>query len=703
MKNLLISLVCLVILITGCCGGRSAAAVPDSSWSGDKYSMFIHFGLYSMLGGVWQGENVLRGYSEQIQSHAGIHADVYEALASGFDPVRFDADSIAALARRAGMRSIILTSKHHDGFCLWGTSTTRFNSRDASPCGRDFVAEMSEACKRAGLKFGLYFSLIDWNLAGGSNITSHNANFITPQHHAFNLAQVGELVTRYGTISELWFDMGSLTPEQSRELYSLVHAHQPSCMVSGRLGNGCYDFAVMSDNFYPESSLQTPWQSAASMFDETWGYRSWQERGDAHAKALEKLRSLLRVVSGGGNFLLNIGPEGDGSVVPFEAEVLGSIGKWLSQNGGAVYGTGPSPFRTPFDWGCVTVKGPALNLILSGECPDDAEVVLPPLRGNLLSISGPATAISTPEGVIVTFDDDIRWGDMPEVVTLLFDRSVEASPSSDGPGRTETCSYFCQDYYTNARSVVSYSWPLPCSGEKSARLTYTASEAGKTVDVNIAGEVRAVKLAKDVASTLDASAVREISRHVCRTRKADFDSPTQIRFSLDRSPDWRFLMPWKEWDKAVAELDAAPFNTVFHMLEVEASRDCDILVDIVAGNGAELYVNGSSVMKHLNPYRCTSHAEKVRVSLHAGADTLVLRSYNRFERKVPCSLAISEDQTLYGISIPLNVNEKGGETCTSSINDGGMDCCNLSKRLTISGHSPDSPHQDCLLHNLRIE
>lgn len=138
---------------------------------------------------------------------------------------------------------------------------------------------MAEACKRGGINFGIYFSLIDWHFPQAYPISSHNCDFITPQHHEFTKAQVTELLTNYGPISELWFDMGSNTPEQSKELYQLVHRLQPDCMVSGRLGNDQYDFSVMADNTYPEGSLQTAWQTAASMFDETWSYRSWQKRG----------------------------------------------------------------------------------------------------------------------------------------------------------------------------------------------------------------------------------------------------------------------------------------------------------------------------------------------------------------------------------------------------------------------------------------
>ena len=258
------------------CIGASAQIAQDAykKWHQNKYSMFIHFGLYSVYGGVYNGKPVTFGYSEQIQSFAGIFSDWYGDTALEFDPVKFNADEIVALAKEAGMRSIVITTKHHDGFCMFKTATTPYNSVDATPSKRDYVKELSDACRRGGINFAIYYSLIDWNYPHAYPISSHNCDFITPQHHEFSKAQVTELLTNYGPISELWFDMGSNRPEQSQELYELVHKLQPNCMVSGRLGNGWYDFAVMADNKYPEGALQAPWQSAASMFDETWSYRS---------------------------------------------------------------------------------------------------------------------------------------------------------------------------------------------------------------------------------------------------------------------------------------------------------------------------------------------------------------------------------------------------------------------------------------------
>lgn len=183
-----------------------------SDWYGNKYSMFIHFGVYSSLGGVWKDKPVTYGYSEQIQACGGIYADQYERVAEEFNPVDFDADAIVALARAAGMRSIVITSKHHDGFCMWKTATTDYNSVEWAAAGRDFIREMADACERGGINLGLYFSLIDWHIPYQYPWTTHNSDYILPQHHSYNMAQVEELCSNYGRISELWFDMGAPAP-----------------------------------------------------------------------------------------------------------------------------------------------------------------------------------------------------------------------------------------------------------------------------------------------------------------------------------------------------------------------------------------------------------------------------------------------------------------------------------------------------------
>ena len=302
-------------------------------WQNLQFGMFIHFGLYSLAGGCWNGKPVKKGYCEQILSHGNIPQADYEALMSDFRIPHFDAELIAETAKKAGMRYLVITSKHHDGFCLFDTKTTDYNSV-RSACKRDIVAELAAACKKNELAFGVYFSLIDWHCPWALPISSHNSDRIPEKHHAYNVAQLTELMTNYGEICELWLDMGHPTRQQSQEMYDLVHGLQKNIMINGRIWNDKGDFATMADNEMPELpegryELNVPWQTPASIYKETWGYKSWQERTDIQRKIRILTESLRRVVSHGGNYLLNIGPDNEGNIVPFEKEVLEGIGENL--------------------------------------------------------------------------------------------------------------------------------------------------------------------------------------------------------------------------------------------------------------------------------------------------------------------------------------------------------------------------------------
>ena len=635
------------------CIGASAHIAQDAykKWHQNKYSMFIHFGLYSVYGGVYNGKPVTFGYSEQIQSFAGIFSDWYGDTALEFDPVKFNADEIVALAKEAGMRSIVITTKHHDGFCMFKTATTPYNSVDATPSKRDYVKELSDACRRGGINFAIYYSLIDWNYPHAYPISSHNCDFITPQHHEFSKAQVTELLTNYGPISELWFDMGSNRPEQSQELYELVHKLQPNCMVSGRLGNGWYDFAVMADNKYPEGALQAPWQSAASMFDETWSYRSWQKRGDKHEKAMEKLRSLINVVSHGGNFLLNIGPRGDGSVVEFESEVLKEIGAWLKENGEAIYATEASPFREDFAWGKSTRKGNKLYLILSGEYPANGAIELNMPGYKLQESKGNLTSASMKGNKLMIHLPENAYNDQTiQVVELTFDREVLPQANAN-MARTSNYSYDCFDYYSNYRSTVSYEWALPKKNTTKVELTYTPEELGKEITLN----EQVVKLEGGKAITLKVDPKTQWGkRYVCGPEFNLFDRASTIEASLDKTPLRKKGGAWKEVSEEKITLPVNLIEDYYLMQTVESPKAQDILVDVAAGNAIELFVNGVSVMKHLNPYRCKYREEKVLVHLEKGTNTLVLRGYNRFEKETSLLLRPSAEQVIYKQNVVLD-------------------------------------------------
>ena len=657
-------------------------------WQDDKFSMFIHFGLYSHLGGVWEGEPVRQGYSEQIQSFAGIFGDWYAETASEFNPVNFDARAIASLAKAAGMRSIVFTSKHHDGFCMFDTETTDYDSVEATPSGRDYVKEISDACKEAGIRFGLYFSLIDWHYPHAYPISSHNADFITPQHHELNKAQVRELLTNYGSVSELWFDMGSLTPEQSGELYELVKELQPDCLVSGRLGNDKYDFAVMADNRLPESQLHAPWQSAASMFPETWSWRSWQERGEVDDKVAQKIGSLAEVVSRGGNYLLNIGPCADGSVVPFESEVLNRIGAWLEVNGDAVYGTSPSPFRETCDWGCVTVKDNHMYLILTGKCPEDLEIVLPVRGYRLKQCQTPGVRCRSLAGslVISVYEELYSNPSSPKVIRLTFDRSVqpfnalepvERSKVLSWDNATPDYSYSCFDYYSNYRSMVGYNWLISGKGKVSKiEVLYTENEVGREIELMVGGSPVKVKLDGDQFAELPLEASVSNQR-IARIRGGVFDGPASWE-NFD-------LQSFNGYEPKEDTFTSRQFSNYLLTSTVEMNEAGYALFDIASGNGVEVIVNGKTMLKHLNPYRSVCHKEKVLLYLPQGHSDVMLRSYNRFEKTASARLVPDPDGSVYRMTVSLPA---------------AVPADRLMVRLS-SGDS-ESLHSDCLLHNIRL-
>lgn len=418
-------------------GPRPDAATVQA-WQARKFGMFIHFGLYSMLGGVWDGRRVTQGYSEQIQSFAPVPIDQYEALAKRFDPEKFDPDAIVALAQAAGMKFIVLTAKHHDGFAMFHTAQDRYNIVDATPYKRDVVKELADACARAHMPFGVYYSTIDWHWMHGQ-YRPDNDNPITPAQADFNVAQIRELMGHYGPISEVWFDMGKPTPAQSARFARAVHELQPQAMVSGRVWNHQGDFTVMGDNREPEVGMEEPWQSPASMFPDTWGYRSWEQRGDLPGKVRENIARLVRVVSAGGNYLLNIGPEGDGSVVPYEADVLRGVGAWLQPRGEAIYGTHASPFAK-LDFGYATLGAHTLYLFVE-KPPADGVLRLPGVvdarfgQGRVLAdarahVGGVAVDAS---GASVKVDGLAAAGYMP-VVALPLDGVLHVRPDAVAPG-----------------------------------------------------------------------------------------------------------------------------------------------------------------------------------------------------------------------------------------------------------------------------
>ena len=324
---------------------RTRRATSLQEFRADHFGLFIHFGVYSKLGGMWKGEQIPY-YAEQIMNHARITVPEYEAVAREFNPIDFNADEIVLLAKNAGVKYIVFTTKHHDGFCMFDTQTTDYDIVDFTPYGKDIVKEIADACHRHGMKLGFYYSLPDWHFPHGiprlepdttTNCTEYvnqvysPLEIITPELEDYIVTQITELLTNYGEVYTMWFDMGLVTPEQSRRFRETVKSLQPQCLINGRIMNNMGDYLTLPDNGDVSSYGDIYWDNPASLYN-TWGYKSWIERPELSQQIETQTQRLQKTVKNGGVFLLNIGPDGTGKVIDYEKEVIKGIGDYYLDN-----------------------------------------------------------------------------------------------------------------------------------------------------------------------------------------------------------------------------------------------------------------------------------------------------------------------------------------------------------------------------------
>jgi len=342
----------------------TAAADPESpavkaarvEWfRHDKFGLFIHWGLYSIPAGYWKGQRA-PGIGEWVMHRLQVPVRDYEQLATWFNPVRFDADAWAQLAADAGMKYVVITSKHHDGFALFRSEASPFNVVDATPFKRDIIAELAAACARRGLRFGVYYSQAqDWHEPGGmGNEWDFGPDADKEKSGAYDAylrgkaePQIRELLTRYGPIALIWFDTPRMmTAERGQRFVQLVRGLQPATLIDGRLGPGGAggDYRSTGDNAIPPAASDDAWEVPATL-NQTWGYRSddhnWKSPGELVFK-------LVDIVSKGGNYLLNVGPTSEGVIPAPSQDALRETGRWLKANGEAIYGAGRSPFGAEF-------------------------------------------------------------------------------------------------------------------------------------------------------------------------------------------------------------------------------------------------------------------------------------------------------------------------------------------------------------------
>jgi len=355
-------------------------------WREARFGMFIHWGIYSVPAGVYQGKEI-PGIGEWVMNNAKIPVAEYGKYAAQFNPVEFNADEWVKLAKEAGMKYIVITSKHHDGFAMFHSKVSPYNIVDDTPFKRDVIAEMAAACKKYGMPLGLYYSQAqDWHAPGGAAIGGHwdKAQDGDMDQYLDQIAvpQVKEILGNYGKIRILWWDTPEgMTPERAAKFMPILEQH-PDLITNNRLGGGVEGDLETPEQYIPATG--TPgksWESCMTMND-TWGYKT-NDHNWKSAKAL--VRNLIDIASKGGNYLLNVGPTSMGQIPEASVERLKEIGAWMKINGEAIYGTSSSPFKK-IEWGRCTYKakdGREFLYLHVFDFPDDKILTIPGLEGKI--------------------------------------------------------------------------------------------------------------------------------------------------------------------------------------------------------------------------------------------------------------------------------------------------------------------------------
>ncbi|MET3875931.1 alpha-L-fucosidase [Chitinophaga sp. OAE865] len=384
-------------------------------WRDARFGMFIHWGDYAVLAGNYKGHQVGRG-GEWIMNRGKIPVLEYQQFAKQFNPVKYDADAWVKTARDAGMKYIVITAKHHDGFAMFKSAASKWNIVDATPYGKDILAPLAAACKKYGIKLGFYYSQAqDWNNPGGAaarkvategwpNPDSAQIDAYTQAHTGHwdplqtsatmsdyidkvAVPQVKELLTNYGEVAVLWWDTPTnMTDEYAQKLQEVLKL-QPNIITNDRLKRPNFpgDYKTPEQKIPNQSELDgRDWETCMTM-NGTWGYKDYDQKW----KSTETLiRNLADIASKNGNYLLNVGPDALGRFPEGSITALKSIGRWMKVNGASIYETQGSPLPA-LSWGRCTqkVKGNTTTLYLHVfNWPADGKLHVPGIKGKVTSI-----------------------------------------------------------------------------------------------------------------------------------------------------------------------------------------------------------------------------------------------------------------------------------------------------------------------------
>ena len=650
MKTPLIILMLIALFVPPAPAGESIAAHDARMqwWREARFGLFIHWGLYAVPAGVWGGRT---DHAEWIRTTARIPLTEYEGLVGKFNPRHFDPDAWVAMAQEAGMKYIVITTKHHDGFCMFDTKETSFDVM-STPFHRDVMKALADACHRRGMTICWYYSIMDWH--HGDYLPRRewetdrsDSGAVFSRYVAYMKAELKELLTNYGPIGVLWFDgewEATWNPALGRDLYAYVRGLQPGIIVNNRVGAGrsgmegfskegefAGDFGTPEQEVPPRGLPGVDWETCMTMNDH-WGYNSH----DSNWKSgVEIIRTLADVASKGGNFLLNIGPTADGEFPPASVERLREISAWMRVHGASIHGTTASPFAA-LPWGRCTVgrRGDGgTNLYLHVFAwPADGVLAVPGLlsdplrayvmgdslptlrcsrRGDALLVSvGPSPADTTDPVVVLELRGAPDVYDPPAIVAdrTLFIDTLAVTLATQRAG-------------VEIRYTLDGTSPGPSSPIAGGPLLLTAS-------THIAA--RAFRAGRAVSPVASASFARVLPRPpVALPHPEPGVGYTYYQGTWDSLPDFARLTPVKAGTLASFETPRErPENYGFvYECHIRVPRDGVYTFTTVSDDGSRLAVDGQEVVSNDGLHGMTER--RGVVALAAGFHRLRLEYFNK--------------------------------------------------------------------------
>ena len=416
-------------------------------WRDARFGMFIHWGVYAVPAGTYDGKQI-PGIGEWIMNHGKIPVDKYKAYAKDFNPVKYDPDTWVKLAKDAGMKYIVITSKHHDGFALFDSKVTDWDVVDATPYGKDLIKPLAKACKKYGIKFGLYYSQAqDWCHPGGAEPDWSGGSWDPAQKGDMDkylreiaVPQVKEILSNYGEISVIWWDTPFDMTKERAAMFEPVLKNYPGLITNNRMGGGYSGDTETPEQHIPATGFKDrDWETCMTM-NGTWGYKSYD---DNWKSTRTLLRNLVDIASKGGNYLLNVGPTAEGLIPQESIERLQEVGKWMKANGDSIYGTSASPFMS-LEWGRCTKKvtGNKATLYLHVfQWPKDGKLIVPGLKNKpkkvYLLANGQKLKSKVAEGELVVSIPDEALDEIDTVIAVEIKGELKIDrvlPKQDGDG-----------------------------------------------------------------------------------------------------------------------------------------------------------------------------------------------------------------------------------------------------------------------------